>query len=59
VAQQMLCDRCHMASAKVQVITGAGSAFLCSHHHKMHRNAILAAGHQVRAGFFLGLDQRI
>jgi hypothetical protein len=44
-----------MASAKVEVIAGAGSAFLCSHHHKMPRNAILAAGHQVWAGFFLGL----
>jgi hypothetical protein len=59
VAQQILCDRCHMASAKVEVITGAGSALLCSHHHKMLRNAILAAGHQVWAGFFPGLDQRI
>ena len=55
MAQQILCDRCHMASAKVQVITGAGSALLCSHHHKMHKNAILAAGHQVWAGFFLRL----
>jgi len=38
------CDRCHVASAEVEVITGAGSVFLCSHHRKMRRNAILAAG---------------
>ncbi len=33
-------------------ITRAGSVFLCSHHHhhQMHRNAILAAWYQVRAG---------
>jgi len=48
------CDRCHVASAKVEVITRAGSVFLCSHHHTMHRNAILAAGYQVRAGLSLG-----
>jgi len=52
---QVPCDRCHVASAKVEVITRAGSVFLCSHHHKMHRNAILAAGYQVRAGLSLGL----
>jgi len=28
---------------------------LCSHHHVMHRNAVLAAGYQVRAGPSLGL----
>jgi hypothetical protein len=49
VVQQVLCDRCHVALAKVEVITGAGSLFLCSHHHKMHRNVILAAGHRIRA----------
>ncbi len=51
----MPCDRCHVAPAKVEVITRAGSVLLCSHHHKMHRNAILAAGYQVRAGPSLGL----
>ena len=49
VVQQVRCDRCHVALAKVEVITGAGSFFLCSHHHKMHRNAILAGGHVIRA----------
>jgi len=49
VVQQVRCDRCHVASAKVEVITGAGSVFLCSHHHTAHRNAILAAGHRIRA----------
>jgi hypothetical protein len=47
--QQVLCDRCQVALAKVEVITGAGSVFLCSHHHKMHRDAILAVGHRIRA----------
>ena len=42
-------DRCHVALAKVEVITGAGSVFLCSHHHNMHRGAILAVGHRIRA----------
>ena len=41
--------------AKVEVITRAGSVFFCSHHHKMHRNAILAAGYQVGAGLSLDL----
>jgi hypothetical protein len=49
VVQQVLCDRCQVALAKVEVITGAGSVFLCSHHHKMHRDAILAVGHRIRA----------
>jgi hypothetical protein len=49
VVQQARCDRCHVALAKVEVITGAGSVFLCSHHHNLHRNAILAAGHGIRA----------
>ncbi len=46
----MPCNRCHVASAKVEVITRTGSVFVCSRHHKMHHKAILAAGHQVRAG---------
>jgi hypothetical protein len=49
VVQHVLCDRCHVALAKVEVITGEGSVFLCSHHHKMHRDAILAVGHRIRA----------
>jgi hypothetical protein len=48
VVQQVPCDRCLVASAKVEVITGVGSVFLCSHHHTEHRNAILAAGHRIR-----------
>ena len=51
----MPCDRCHVASAKVEVITCGGSVFVCSRHHQMHRNAILAAGYQVRAGLAPGL----
>ena len=53
---QVLCDRCHVAVAKVEVITGAGSVFLCSHHHTVHLTAILAAGHQMRSGFLPGPD---
>jgi hypothetical protein len=48
VVQQVLCDRCHVASAKVEVITGAGSVFLCSHHHTVHSTAILATGHRIK-----------
>jgi hypothetical protein len=58
VVQPVLCDRCHVALAKIEVITGAGSVFLCSHHCTVHRNAILGAGHQIRSirsGFFPGL----
>ena len=55
VVQQVPCDRCHVASAKVEVITGAGPVFLCSHHHTAHRNAILAAGHRIRAAALQGL----
>jgi len=33
-----------VASAKAEVITRAGSVFLCSHDHQMDRNAILAPG---------------
>jgi hypothetical protein len=53
--QHELCDRCHAAWAKVEVIVGAGSVFLCSHHYQMHRHTILAARYQVRAGFSAGL----
>lgn len=49
-ARQVPCDRCHVALAKVEVVTGAGPLFLCSHHHNMYRTAILAAGHQIRGG---------
>ena len=48
VVQHVPCDQCHVALAKVEVITGAGSVFLCSHHHKMHRDAILAVGYRTR-----------
>jgi hypothetical protein len=48
LVQQVPCDRCHVAVAKVEVITGAGSVFLCSHHHTAHFTAILAAGHRIR-----------
>ena len=45
---QVRCDRCHVASAKAEVITRAGPVFLCGHHLTVHRSAIIAAGHQVR-----------
>jgi len=45
---QIMCDGCHAARAKVEVITDAGSIFLCQHHQKRHRSSILAAGHQIR-----------
>jgi hypothetical protein len=48
-------DRYHVVSAKVEVITGAGSVFLYSYHGNMYRNAILAAGQQIRVSLFLGL----
>jgi hypothetical protein len=48
--RQVPCDKCHVARAQVEVITRAGSVFLCSHHHRMHREAILAAGHRIRVG---------
>lgn len=44
----MPCNRCHVASAKVEVITRTGSVFVCSRHHKVHCNAVLAAGHASR-----------
>jgi hypothetical protein len=43
------CDRCRVAEAQVQVVTDAGSVFLCQHHYREHRGAILAAGHLTRA----------
>ena len=46
---QVLCDRCHAAWAKVEVITSAGSVFFCQHHHKKYRHSVIAAGHQIRA----------
>jgi hypothetical protein len=47
--RQVPCDRCHTASAKVELITAAGSVFLCQHHHREHGAAIIAAGYQIRA----------
>jgi hypothetical protein len=44
---QVPCDRCHVAWAKVEVITDAGSVFLCGHHVNEHRSAIIAAGHRI------------
>jgi hypothetical protein len=46
---QELCDRCHAAWAKVEVITSAGPVFFCQHHHKKYRHSIITAGHQIRA----------
>src|SRR5271166_5936671 len=46
---QELCDRCHAAWAKVEVITSAGSVFFCQHHHKKYRHSVIAAGHRIRA----------
>jgi hypothetical protein len=43
------CDRCRVAEAQVEVVTGAGSFFLCQHHHREHRDSIAAAGHVIRA----------
>jgi hypothetical protein len=54
VVQAELCDRCHAAWAKVEVITRAGSVFLCSHHYQVHRHTILAARYQIRASFSAG-----
>jgi len=42
------CDRCHVAEAQVEVVTAAGSVFLCRHHHWQYRDSIVAAGHVVR-----------
>ena len=43
---------------KVEVITRTGSVLLCSCHHQMHRNAVLAAGYQIRADLSLACDRR-
>jgi hypothetical protein len=43
------CDRCRVAEAQVEVVTDAGPVFLCQHHYKEHRDAIVAAGHLARA----------
>jgi hypothetical protein len=43
---------------KVEVITRTGSALLRSCHHQMHRNAVLAAGYQIRADLSLACDRR-
>jgi len=51
---QELCDRCHAAWAKVEVITSAGSVFFCQHHHKEYRHSVIAAGHQIRAVLLTG-----
>ena len=42
------CDRCHVAEAQVEVVTSAGSVFLCQHHHRQYRDSIVAAGHVIR-----------
>ena len=54
---QVLCDRCHAAWAKVEMITSAGSVFFCHHHHRKYRHSVIAAGHQIRA--MLGLSPEI
>jgi len=46
---EVLCDRCHAAWAKVEVITRAGPVFFCQHHHKKYRPSLIAAGYQIRA----------
>ena len=51
---QVLCDRCHAAWAKVEVITNAGPVFFCQHHHKEYRHSVIAAGHQIRAVLLTG-----
>ena len=45
---QVLCDRCHVALARVEVITHAGPVFLCQHHHGVHRTSIITAGYRIR-----------
>jgi hypothetical protein len=32
----------------VEVVTNAGSVFLCQHHHRQYRDSIVAAGHLIR-----------
>jgi hypothetical protein len=46
---QVSCDRCQVAEAQVEVVTDAGSVFLCRHHHRQYRDSIVAAGHMIRA----------
>jgi hypothetical protein len=48
VSPQVQCDRCRVAQAQVEVVTDAGPVFLCQHHHREHRDSIIAAGHVVR-----------
>ena len=48
VSRWVACDRCGVAEAQVEVVTGAGSFFLCQHHHREHRDSIVAAGHLIR-----------
>ena len=48
ICLQVPCDRCHVALAKVEVITHAGPVFLCRHHHLEHRASIIAAGYPIR-----------
>jgi hypothetical protein len=55
---QELCDRCHAAWAKVEVITSAGSVFFCQHHHKKYRHSVIAAGYQIRAVLTPGTSVR-
>ena len=43
------CDRCRVAEAQVEVTTVAGPVYLCQHHYREHRDAILAAGHPTQA----------
>ena len=43
------CDRCRVAEAQVEVVTDAGSVFLCHHHHREYRDALVAARHMIRA----------
>ena len=42
------CDKCQVAEAQVEVVTDAGSIFLCQHHHRQYRDSIVAAGHVIR-----------
>jgi hypothetical protein len=49
MSRMVPCDRCRVAQAQVEVVTDAGSVFLCQHHHMEHRASIVAAGYVVRA----------
>ena len=48
ICLQVPCDRCHVALARVEVITYAGPVFLCQHHHVVHRSSIITAGYPIR-----------